>query len=69
LPHLSSKHILISAGLHDPIVPKQETDKLFDLLEQAGANVSLQWQNSRHELTPRDVRAARDWLSTFMVSN
>lgn len=65
LPHLSSKHILISAGLHDPIVPKQETKNLFDLLEKAGANVSLQWQNSGHELTPRDVRAVRDWLSSF----
>jgi phospholipase/carboxylesterase len=65
LPHLSSKHILISAGLHDPIVPKQETKNLFDLLEKAGANVSLQWQNSGHELTPRDIRAARDWLSSF----
>jgi predicted esterase len=69
LPHLSSKHILISAGLHDPIVPKQETNNLYDLLEQAGAKVSLQWQNSGHELTPRDVRAARDWLSTFLVPN
>lgn len=65
LPHLSSKHILISAGLHDPIVPKQETKNLFDLLEKAGAKVSLQSQNSGHELTPRDVRAARDWLSSF----
>jgi phospholipase/carboxylesterase/glyoxalase family protein len=68
LPYLSSRHILISAGLHDPIVPKQETNNLFDLLKQAGANVSLQWQNSGHEITPRDIRAARDWLSTFLVS-
>jgi phospholipase/carboxylesterase len=68
LPHLASKHILITAGLHDPVVPKQETNNIFDLLEQAGANVSLQWQNSGHELTQRDVRAARDWLSTFLVS-
>jgi phospholipase/carboxylesterase len=68
LPYLSSRHILISAGLHDPIVPKQETNNLFDLLKQAGANVSLQWQNSGHEITSRDIRAARDWLSTFLVS-
>lgn len=63
LPNLSSKRILISAGLHDPIVASYQTKDLFDLLEKVGAKVSIQWQNSGHELTQRDIVAARKWLS------
>lgn len=63
LPNLSSKRVLISAGLHDPIVASYQTKDLFDLLEKVGAKVSIQWQNSGHELTQRDIVAARKWLS------
>ena len=64
LPNLSDKHILISAGSHDPIIPSHETEDLFDLLRNAGANVSIHWQNSGHELTQRDVKVARDWVTS-----
>jgi len=63
LPNLTSKRVLISAGLHDPIVASYQTKDLFDLLEKFGAKVSIQWQNSGHELTQRDIVAARKWLS------
>lgn len=63
LPNLSSKRVLISAGLHDPIVASYQTKDLFDLLEKVGAKVSIQWQNSGHELTQRDIVGARKWLS------
>jgi phospholipase/carboxylesterase len=63
LPNLSSKRVLISAGLHDPIVASYQTKDLFDLLEKVGAKVSIHWQNSGHELTQRDMIAARKWLS------
>jgi len=63
LRNLSSKRVLISAGLHDPIVASYQTKDLFDLLEKVGAKVSIQWQNSGHELTQRDMIAARKWLS------
>jgi phospholipase/carboxylesterase len=62
LPDLSSKHVLISAGLHDPIVQRYQTEDLLDLLKKVGAKVSIQWQNSGHELTQRDVKAAREWM-------
>jgi phospholipase/carboxylesterase len=29
LPDLTNKHIFMSSGLHDPIVPKQEAERLF----------------------------------------
>jgi predicted esterase len=66
LPNLSSKRVLISAGLHDPIVPKYQTEDLFHLLKKAEAKVSIQWQNSGHELTQIDIKAAKDWVTTSL---
>jgi predicted esterase len=62
LPNLSDKHIFMSSGLDDPIVSRQETDRLFSLLKKAGANISLSWQESGHELTMEEIRKAREWL-------
>lgn len=64
LPDLSDKHILISAGLHDPIIRRHQTADLVDLLSNAGANISIQWQNSGHELTQREVIAVKEWVSS-----
>src|SRR5207244_898453 len=47
MPDLSTKHVFISGGLHDPIVSRQETKNLFALLKKAGvADISINWQNS-----------------------
>ena len=63
LPDLSAKHVFISAGLHDPIVPDHETKNLFNLLKKAGvADILINWQNSGHELILEEIRKAKDWL-------
>jgi phospholipase/carboxylesterase len=62
LPDLSDKHIFMSSGLHDPIVSRQEADRLFGLFKKAGAEISLSWQESGHELTMDEIRKAREWL-------
>jgi phospholipase/carboxylesterase len=62
LPNLSNRRVLVSAGLRDPIVASYQTKDLIDLLIRVGANVSVQWQNSGHELTQRDVKLAREWV-------
>jgi hypothetical protein len=50
-------------GLHDPIVPGQETKNLFTLLKKTGvADISINWQNSGHELISEEIRNAKDWL-------
>ncbi len=66
LPNLSSKYVLISAGLNDPIVQRYQTEDLFELLKKVEAKVSIQWQNSGHELTQRDIKAAKDWVTTTL---
>ena len=62
LPDLTNKYIFMSSGLHDPIVPKQEAERLFGLFKKAGAKVSLNWQDSGHELTMKEVQKAEEWL-------
>jgi predicted esterase len=62
LPDLSGKHIFMSSGLYDPIVSKQEAEKLSSLFKNVGAKVSFNWQESGHELTIEDIRKAREWL-------
>jgi len=69
LPNLGSKHILISAGLYDPIVPSQDTKNLLNLLKKAGAETSINWQNSGHELSLEETKKAKDWLFSAILPN
>lgn len=63
LPALNGKQVLISNGELDPLVPKAETERLAALLRSAGAAVSVEWQASGHQLTPRDFAAAQAWMA------
>jgi phospholipase/carboxylesterase len=63
LPNLISKNIFICAGEWDPIVPRQNTEKLFDIFKKAHARVSIYWQKSGHELGQEEIQAAKEWLS------
>ena len=62
LPDLSKKLILLSEGLHDPIVSKGEAENLSRLFTKARADVTLEWQDSGHNLVQQDIVASRRWL-------
>jgi predicted esterase len=47
----------------DPIVPAESVERLAHLLEAAGAEVTLKWQLTGHNLLPSEVRDAADWLA------
>lgn len=61
LPDLSEKHVFIAAGTNDPICPAKESEDLYDLLNHAGANVELHWENNGHQLTLNEVETAAKW--------
>jgi phospholipase/carboxylesterase len=63
LPGLAGVSVLLLAGQFDPIARLPIVKELEQLLRKAGANVTLQFQPSGHELTPNDVTAAREWLA------
>jgi phospholipase/carboxylesterase len=61
-PDLSEKAIFISSGRNDPIVPSALPTQLEQILQQAGAQVTLNWQNGGHALSHEDIREGRLWL-------
>jgi phospholipase/carboxylesterase len=63
LPDLSTKKILLSAGVNDPIVSRTETENLYTLFQKTNANIVLKWQHSGHNLIQEDILAARKWIS------
>ena len=63
LPNLSTKKILLSAGLNDPIVSRTETENLYRLFQKTNANITLKGQNSSHNLIQEDMLIAKRWIS------
>ena len=59
---LIGTRIFIGAGEGDPIVPAAHSERLAELLQICGADVTLTWQPGGHTLTRADVAAAYDWL-------
>jgi predicted esterase len=63
LPDLSTKKILLSAGVNDPIVSRTETEDLYRLFQKTNTNIVLKWQQSSHNLVQEDISIARKWIS------
>lgn len=62
LPDLSAIPVFISAGTNDPICSPQETEELVQLLQAAGAPVTLHWTSYGHQLTGMEVNASAEWF-------
>ena len=62
-PDLQGKQILILRGEHDTVIPSDDTDRLVMTLQDAGANVSVQWIPAGHEITGRDLEEVTYWLT------
>jgi len=63
--NLSRVRVWIGAGTHDPIIPTSETKHLAEHLRSAGADVTIRHFPAGHELTPDDVKTAREWLMSW----
>ena len=67
LPVLSDKKVLLSAGTFDPIVSKSQIEGLLNILQKSGADVTLKWQQSGHNLTQKDIFDAKEWLEKNLI--
>lgn len=65
LPDLAGKDVFIAAGTNDPICAAEESEELYSLLEQAGADVTLSWENKGHQLTLNEVQTAASWYESL----
>jgi phospholipase/carboxylesterase len=64
-PDLRTSSALLSEGQTDPIVPRQNAERLAELLRGAGARVELVWQQAGHAMVQGDVTAAQSYLGTW----
>jgi phospholipase/carboxylesterase len=61
-PDLSGTPVYLAAGRSDQIVLPENTERLAELLQEAGAKVELDWQPRGHDLGSDEIKAARHWL-------
>lgn len=62
LPNLKGIPVFISAGRFDQVVPLGEVERLSRLFVEAGAEVTLNWENGTHALAGQEVKKAANWL-------
>lgn len=66
LPDLSSVPVFAAGGRRDPIVRPEETERLVALLGEAGADVTLHWEQGGHNLSADELDAARTWMAAWL---
>lgn len=67
-PNLQQLTLFIAAGRRDTIASPQETQRLVQILENAGAAVTTFWHNGGHELGEDDLAAATNWVSRWRAA-
>jgi phospholipase/carboxylesterase len=65
-PDLGGMPVLLAAGRMDRMIPPDNTQRLADLLTEAGAEVDLRWRNVGHPLTYEEVSEAKQWLAEIL---
>lgn len=61
-PNLRGTSVFIGAGRADQMVPTEQTERLGTLLREAGADVTLHWEETGHTISPGEFKAAQRWL-------
>ena len=67
LPDLSDKQVLLSAGLADPIVSKEQVNGLLRLFQDTQSNITLKLQQAGHNITDKDILDAKEWLENLSL--
>ena len=62
LPSLAGIPVFLAAGRNDPFIPPEGTDRLADLLQKVGADLTMRWSDRGHQLEPEEIDEARTWL-------
>jgi phospholipase/carboxylesterase len=66
VPDLSGMPVFLAAGQMDRMIPPENTERLAEILQQAGAELDLRWRNTGHPLTYEEVAEAKEWLSEIL---
>ena len=66
VPDLSGMPVFLAAGRGDRMIAPENTERLAEILREAGADLDLRWRNTGHALTYEEVADAKEWLSTIL---
>jgi phospholipase/carboxylesterase len=61
-PDLSGISVFLAAGKKDTFIPQEGTKQLANLLQKAGAELTLRWSDQGHQLESEEIDAAGKWL-------
>lgn len=64
LPQLTGVPVLLSAGREDPMIPAEGAGELVSLLREAGADLTVEWQDTGHSLNRAELESAAAWLGS-----
>ncbi len=67
-PDLSGMPIFLAAGRGDRMIPPERTERLAEILREAGADLDLRWRDTGHGLTYEEVAEAKEWLSGVLAT-
>ena len=68
LPKLKGTSVFVGAGRADTMVPATQTERLVELLRDAGANVHVHWEAGGHAIAPAEISAVQKWLASGLVA-
>jgi phospholipase/carboxylesterase len=63
MPDLSGMPVFMASGRRDQMIPPDNSQRLADILSEAGADVDLRWRDTGHGLTYEEVGEAKEWLA------
>jgi phospholipase/carboxylesterase len=61
-PDLSGMPVFLAAGRMDRMILPESTERLAEILREAGADLDLRWRDTGHPLTYEEVAEAKEWL-------
>ena len=67
VPDLSGMPVFLAAGRRDQMIPPQNTQRLVEILTEAGADLDVRWRDTGHGLTYEEVAEAKEWLSRVLA--
>ena len=58
--------VFMASGRRDQMIPPDNSQRLADILREAGADVDLRWRDTGHGLSYEEVAEARKWLAGIL---
>lgn len=65
LPDLSGVEVWLAGGKQDTLIPRSSTERLAELLSDAGAEVTAHFFEAGHALTNTELVLAKRWLGSL----